>query len=349
MIKIDFNTTGAALMLDIFKRVKDKKVIDKDKIDSLMDTVVMKYYINHINESIKNEEKIERKDFIKVLSSLDKEDVKYDKKTLENLHVRYRELIEKVDLLKDTLNDITKKFNKDTTEEKLLKYLPEDFDLESTTYLICTEGSRSYFKEGNIILDLEFLSQNEYSPDGVVAHVLHHIAYSKINDNVVDDEGLPRKYTMIASIVNDLIGEGIGYFCMDTIPEEDQIGSNEFFKDVEKENIHFRDINNTIKKILRGSLDSRDEFNEWVNYHMSKEYGAINYIGIRMIETIETIYGREAIIKLLFEPHNLIEKYNEAAKVLIDRGEETFIFDSYVEEGVKELSQYVKKLEDGLT
>ncbi|RKD33913.1 DUF5700 domain-containing putative Zn-dependent protease [Thermohalobacter berrensis] len=332
MISINLNVEGAQLMLDLFKTARDEEKIDEKIVSKIINLKVMDYLVKHYNIPHGSNANITKSDVHRVLTSITNKEFTDKNNFLVEMHKNYRQKFDNLENYEGMLKKINKSNISNKAEDKLKDFVPGELDLKSTVYIIFTGKSGGYFNGEDITLDLGYITEsmgNKFV--NVIAHELHHIGYNKIYQSVVDEEKMELKDRLIFSLLSGLIGEGIAYYCVGGIPKEGEQGYNDFLSDVKKEKEHFKDLNNTLKDIISGNIDSEEKFMKWVSKHMSQTFGAINYVGIKTVEAIFNVFGNKGIIDIMKHPNKFISKYNQAASKLNNEGKDFYIFDNDIQ------------------
>ncbi|MGC9383781.1 MAG: DUF5700 domain-containing putative Zn-dependent protease, partial [Kosmotogaceae bacterium] len=75
---------------------------------------------------------------------------------------------------------------------------------------------------------------------------------------------------------------------------------------------YFIEINDVMLSLLRNKMD-RNQMYEWASKHMTEDFGAINTVGIKIVETIFKFGGDKEIINLVKCPTDYLKIHNRAA------------------------------------
>jgi hypothetical protein len=316
-LNVKINYDAAETYLEIFNEIINKGEPNLETVEELFKHEVMNQMVTHYNRPEGLNAGIDKDDLMNIVLNLGNGEFSHENKFLESFHSNLRGKIEKREDLKKVLLEIKEKEKGivEFSETKLNRFLPGNINFNPEVFIVFTGYSGAYYIGQDITLDLEHVSKSIDKVASTIAHELHHIVFNSFLEEEMRIKGLSSNKLAIIELIGGIVGEGIAYYCVGGNPDEGLTGYenlDSYQRDVARWKEYFVEVNDVMLSLL-GDKMNRSKMYGWASRHMKKDFGAINTVGIKTVETIFKFSGDKEIINLVKWPRDYLKIYNRAA------------------------------------
>ena len=241
------------------------------------------------------------------------------------------ELVARASALRRTL-DTWKQTDLSASARRVLTYLPEQAVIKAKVFPVVKPKTNSFvFDTAADAAIFLYLDPEEPATkfENTVAHELHHIGYSSLGSLTKDrQKGVPSNAKPAVDWM-EAFGEGFAMLAAAGGPDVDPHATSSakeqarWDHDLANFSVDVASLQQFFLDIVDRKLKEKEKIDEKGYTFFGDAQGAWYTVGYKMAVVVEKRFGRKTLIDCMLDPRQLLSHYNQAAREVNGKGQET--------------------------